>query len=95
MQLRVPVEEWPDQIVLPIEALAREGAECFVFEQNDDHFDRVSVHVKYKDQYQVIIENDGALHPGDQIAMKGAHQMQMALKNKSGGAPDPHAGHSH
>ena len=95
LQLRVPVEEWPDQIVLPIEALAREGAECFVFEQNDDHFDRVSVHVKYKDQYQVIIENDGALHPGDQIAMKGAHQMQMALKNKSGGAPDPHAGHSH
>jgi len=95
LQLRVPVEEWPDQIVLPIEAMAREGAEYFVFEYNSDHFDRVPVHVKHKDQYLAVIENDGSLHPGDVVAMKGAHQMQMALKNKAGGAPDPHAGHTH
>ncbi|WP_234952468.1 efflux RND transporter periplasmic adaptor subunit [Rhodopirellula baltica] len=95
MQLRVPVEEMPEQIVVPVEAVASEGAETFVFQQNGNHFDRVPVHVKYRDQYSAVIDNDGSLFPGDVIAMRGAHQMQMALKNKSGGGVDPHAGHNH
>ncbi len=95
MQLRVPVQEMPDQIVVPVEAVASEGAETFVFQQNGSHFDRMPVHVKYRDQYSAVIDNDGSLFPGDVIAMRGAHQMQMALKNKSGGGVDPHAGHNH
>jgi len=95
LQLRVPVEQWPDQIVVPVEAVAREGAESFVFQQNGDHFDRVPVHVRYRDQYAAVIENDGSLFPGDVVALRGAHQMQMALKNKAGGGVDPHAGHNH
>ena len=95
LQLRVPVEEWPEQIVLPVDAVTREGVESFVFQQNGDHFDRVPVHVRYRDQYSAVIENDGSLFPGDVVALRGAHQMQMALKNKSGGGVDPHAGHNH
>lgn len=95
LQLRVPVEQWPEQIVLPVDAVAREGAESFVFQQNGDHFDRVAVHVKYRDQFWAVIENDGALFPGDVVALRGAHQMQMALKNQAGGGVDPHAGHNH
>jgi len=95
LQLRVPIERWTDQIVLPVDAVAREGAESFVFQQNGDHFDRVSVHVKYRDQFWAVIENDGALFPGDVVALRGAHQMQMALKNQAGGGVDPHAGHNH
>lgn len=95
LQLRVPVEQWPDQIVVPVDAVAREGAESFVFQQNGDHFDRVPVHVKYRDQYSAVIDNDGSLFPGDVVALRGAHQMQMALKNKAGGGVDPHAGHNH
>lgn len=95
LQLRVPVEEWPEQIVLPVEAVAREGAESFVFQQNGDHFDRVTVHVKYRDQFWAVIENDGSLFPGDVVALRGAHQLQMALKNQAGGGVDPHAGHNH
>ncbi len=95
LELRVPVDKWPQQIVLPVDAVAREGAEYFVFQQNGDHFDRVPVHAKYRDQYSVVIENDGSLFPGDVVAMRGAHQLQMALKNKSGGGVDPHAGHNH
>ena len=83
LQLRVPVEQWERQIVLPVDAVAREGAEYFVFQQNGDHFDRVPVHVKYRDQFSVV------------VAMRSAHQMQMALKNKAGGGVDPHAGHNH
>lgn len=95
MQLRVPIEKWDEQIVVPVEAVAQQGAEKYVFQQNGDHFERVAVHVVYQDQYSAVIANDGTLFPGDVIAMTGAHQMQMALNNKAGGAVDPHAGHSH
>lgn len=95
MQLRIPVETWQKQIVLPVEAVVTEGAENFVFQENGDHFDRRPVHVLYKDQLWAVIQNDGAIFPGDKIALTGAHQMQMALKNKAGGAVDPHAGHNH
>jgi multidrug efflux pump subunit AcrA (membrane-fusion protein) len=95
MQLRVPIQQWRDRIVLPIDAVAQSGAEYYVFQQNGSHFDRVPVHVEYRDQYNVVIANDGALFPGDVVALAGAHQMQMALKNKAGGGVDPHAGHTH
>ncbi len=95
MQLLVPIEKWKEQIVLPVDAVVRDGIESFVFQQNGDHYDRIAVHEKSRDQTSVVIENDGALYPGDIVALRGAHQMHMALKNKSGGAIDPHAGHNH
>ncbi len=95
MQLRVPIETWTDKMVLPVDAVAQEGAERFVFQQNGDHFDRRPVQVEYQDQMWVVIANDGSLFPGDVVAIQGAHQMQVALKNKAGGGVDPHAGHNH
>lgn len=95
MQLRVPVEQWTERIVLPVDAVAQEGAEYYVFQQNGDHFDRRPVQVEYQDQFSVVIANDGSIFPGDVVATTGAHQLQMALKNKAGGGVDPHAGHNH
>jgi multidrug efflux pump subunit AcrA (membrane-fusion protein) len=95
LQLKVPVEEWVDQIVLPVDAVAEEGAEKYVFVQNGKQFDRVAVHEKYRDQQNAVIANDGSLFPGDKVALRSAHRMLMALKSKSGGGVDPHAGHNH
>lgn len=95
LELRVPVEEWENQIVLPIDSVVKEGADWYVFQQNGKIFSRVPVHVRYRDQNSVVIANDGSIYPGDVIAHKAAHQMQMAIKNKSGAAADPHAGHTH
>lgn len=95
LQLQVPVEVWKDQLVLPVDAVVKDGADWFAFQQNGDHFDRIAVHVKHRDQTSVVIDNDGVLFPGDVVAMRAAHQLQMALKNKSGGGVDPHAGHNH
>ena len=95
MQLGVPVAEWIDQIVLPVDAVIREGVDSYVFQQNGDRFERIAVHEKHRDQTHVVVENDGSLFPGDVVALRGAHQMQMALKSKSGGGIDPHAGHTH
>lgn len=95
LQLLVPVEVWAQQIVLPVDAVVKDGADWLVFQQNGDHFDRVAVHVKHRDQNNVVIDNDGSLFPGDVVALRSAHQLQMAIKNKSGAAVDPHAGHNH
>jgi hypothetical protein len=95
MELRVPVELWTDRIVLPVSAVVDEGAESFVYERNGDHFDRVAVHVEYRDQTSAVIANDGAIKLGKVVAGKGAYQMHLALKNKAGGGVDPHAGHNH
>lgn len=95
MELRVPVETWENQIVVPTTAVVDEGAEAYVYRQNGDHFDQLPVHIRYRDQNAVVLANDGALFPGDVIAGDGAFQMHLALKNQSGGAIDPHAGHNH
>ena len=95
LQLQVPVEQWQDRIVFSVDAVAQDGPEAFVFQQNGDHFDRISVHVEHQDQLWTVIANDGSIRPGDVVATSGAHQLQMALKNKAGGGPDPHAGHNH
>jgi cobalt-zinc-cadmium efflux system membrane fusion protein len=95
LELRVPVDAWEQQIVLPVDAAVKDGADWFVFQQNGDHFDRVPVHVKHRDQQYIVIENDGAIFPGDVVAQRSAHQMQMAIKNKSDAGADPHAGHNH
>jgi hypothetical protein len=94
-QVRIPVEQWTQRVVLPVEAVAQDGAEAYVFEANDDHFDRRPVHVEYRDQDWVVIANDGDLRVGTTVAASAAHQMQLALKNKAGGGVDPHAGHNH
>lgn len=95
VEVQVPVEVWNDSIVLPVDAVAQDGPEVYVFQANGDHFDRRAVHVAYRDQSWVVIANDGSIFPGDSVAISGASQLQMALKNKSGGAIDPHAGHNH
>jgi multidrug efflux pump subunit AcrA (membrane-fusion protein) len=95
VDLLVPVEQWADRIVLPLDAVVQDGPESYVFEQNDGHFDRRSVRVEYRDQFSAVIANDGTLKPGKTVIVSGAYQVHLAMKNKAGGAPDPHAGHNH
>ena len=95
VQLLVPVEKWMKQIVLPVDAVAQHGVETYVFTPNGNSFDRRPVHVEYRDRFSVVIADDGSVFPGDSVVLKGAQQMQLALKNQSGGPVDPHAGHNH
>lgn len=95
VQLRIPFSRWPNQLVLPAQAVAKQGAENYVFRKHGPHFDRVAVRVKYRDPLFVVIERNGAISPGNRIAWTGAHRMQMALHSQSGGPVDPHHGHTH
>jgi len=95
VQLLVPVQTWENRIVLPVEAVVQEGPDWFVFQKHGEHFDRTAVHVEYRDRRWAVIDNDGTLFPGDTVVASGAYQLHLALKNKSGGGLDPHAGHNH
>ena len=95
VELLVPVERWSDRIVLPVNAVVQDGPESYVFEKNDGHFDRRAVRVEYRDEYSVVLANDGTLTPGKMVIVSGSYQVHLAMKNKAGGAPDPHAGHNH
>ncbi|MCH8828367.1 MAG: efflux RND transporter periplasmic adaptor subunit [Planctomycetes bacterium] len=98
LQLQVPVQKWKKMLVLPVDAVAQDGVENYVFEQNGDHFKRKPVHVLFRDQFNVVISNDPGsrtIFERDIIAHAGAHQMQMALKNKASGGGGGHHGHMH
>ncbi|MCL4204514.1 MAG: efflux RND transporter periplasmic adaptor subunit [Pirellulaceae bacterium] len=95
VEVMVPVELWTNRVVVPVDAVVKEGAEWFIFQQNGEYFERKPIHVEYRDQRWAVIENDGALFPGDVVAATGAFQMNLAMKNKAGGGVDPHAGHNH
>jgi cobalt-zinc-cadmium efflux system membrane fusion protein len=95
VELLVPVERWENRIVLPVDAVVKEGADWFVFQQDGGRFDRKPVHVEYRDQRWAVLGNDGCLRPGAVVAASGAYQMHLAMKNKAGQGVDPHAGHHH
>jgi len=95
VQLEIPVETWPGRIVLPVEAVAQDGVESYVFIPKGNRFVRRSVQVEYRDSTSVVIAGEGSLVPGDLVMPTGAKQLQLALKNKAGGGVDPHAEHDH
>jgi multidrug efflux pump subunit AcrA (membrane-fusion protein) len=95
--LRIPVEHYKNVLVLPTDAVVREGVENYVFQQNGNAFDRKEVQVLNRDQHDVVIVDDGVLIPGiSYVAHRGASQLQRALLiQQSSGKIDPHAGHVH
>ena len=95
MRLRVPIEEWPDRMVVPATAVAEDGVEHYVFIADGDHFHQQAVEVEFRDPKCVVLANDGSIHPGDIIALTAAQQLQFALKSQSGTTADHHLGHTH
>ena len=95
VRLRVPVERFEDVIVLPIKAVAEAGAERFAFVEREGGFERRPVRVEFRDESHVVIAADGSLATGETVAVNAAHQLQMAMRNRSDGGTDPHAGHGH
>lgn len=92
--VRLPVEEFEDRFVLPAGAVTDRGAEKVVFLPDGRTFLARPVHVEYEDDEIVVIANDGAIFPGDDVVRTGAFALGLALQAGSG-AVDPHAGHDH
>lgn len=88
VRLFVPIEKFEDVLVVPSAAVVREGPEAFVFRQNGDLFDRISVHVLHEDQRNVVIAHDGSVMPGLFLAQNAAASLNRVLKAQaSSGMP--------
>jgi membrane fusion protein, heavy metal efflux system len=88
LRLRVAVEKLDNVLVVPREAVIREGPEAFVFRQNGDLFDRRPVHVLYEDRLNAVLAEGGGVRPGFYIAQSGAASLNRVMKAQSAsGAP--------
>lgn len=94
-RLHIPVERLDGVIVLPADAVVREGAEAFVFRQNGDVFERKPVHVVFDDPKHAVIAADGAIAPGQFVAHNAAAALNRAMKAPADAGGDSHAGHNH
>jgi multidrug efflux pump subunit AcrA (membrane-fusion protein) len=94
LRLHVRVQLLKDAIVVPTDAVIREGVETYVFRQNGELFDRKPVRVLHEDRRHVVLANDGSVAPGLYVAQNGATALNRALKaqNLSGA---PAGGHFH
>ena len=87
VRLLVRVDRLDNVFVLPADAVARDGADEYVFRRNGDTFDRKPVHVLYRDRREVVVANDGSVPAGLHVAQAGAAQLNRMVKSQAGTAP--------
>lgn len=92
---RVPTGTLAGRFVLPADAVIPRGPDSVVLLKDGAGFRAVPVRVEYADASTVVVANDGAVFPGDTVAVKGAYALMLATQAGSGGGADPHAGHNH
>lgn len=88
-RIEVPVEKFEQVYVLPSEALVREGPEAYVYQQNGDLFNQLSVHVVYEDRLNVVLANDGSITPGTFLAQNASASLRRVLKAQSASGQQP------
>jgi hypothetical protein len=88
LRLLVAVDKLENVLVAPREAVVREGPEAYVFRQNGDLFDRLSVHVLHEDRLNVVLANDGSVRSFSYVAQTAAASLNRVLKaQQSSGLP--------
>lgn len=94
--LRVLVERMDGVFVLPGDAVVGEGPENYLFTQNVNTFQKVSVRVLHRDRDRVVLANDGALETYERdgkhrtiaaVTQTAAAQLNRMTKTKSDGLP--------
>lgn len=81
VRVQVRVEKLDNVFVLPSDAVAREGAEAFVFTQNVNTFVRIPVRVLLQERQYVVLANDGSVVPGVYVAQSAAAQLNRMTKS--------------
>ncbi|MBN9519227.1 hypothetical protein J0H58_12015 [bacterium] len=93
-RLLVRVERIDNVFVLPADAVAREGADAFIFSQNVNTFERRPVRVLLQSRDQVVLANDGSVPPGTFVVQSGATQLNRMVK-AGGSSAVPKGYHIH
>ena len=88
-RIEVPVEKFSDVFVLPSEAVVKEGPEAYVYRQNGDLFNQISIRILFEDRNNVVIANDRSITPGTFIAQNAAASLRRVLKAQSASGEQP------
>ncbi len=88
-RVEVPVEKFANVFVMPTEAVVREGPNAYVYRQNGDLFNQISVHIVYEDRSHVILANDQSITPGTFLAQNSAASLRRVLKAQSASGEQP------
>jgi multidrug efflux pump subunit AcrA (membrane-fusion protein) len=94
VRLLLPAEFLRDRLVLPADAVVREGADVFVFRQNGRRLERVPVVIEHQDTLRVVIGRGSRLYAGDVVAVNQAYQLNLLLR-QSEQASQGHSDHDH
>lgn len=96
VRLLLPVEKLTERIVLPADAVVKEGPDAYVFRQNGRLMEQVPVTLEQLDPRDAVLKNDGSLFEGDEVARNQAYQLHLALKKAQGaGGGGHHHDHDH
>lgn len=87
VRLQIRVEKFENVFVLPAEAIAREGADVYVFTQNVNTFERKPVRLILQDRRHAVIANDGSLIPGAFVVQRAAAQLNRMARTSSSSVP--------
>jgi multidrug efflux pump subunit AcrA (membrane-fusion protein) len=88
-RIEVPVEKFSDVFVLPAEAIVKEGPEAYVYRQNGDLFNQISVRILLEDRRNVVLSNDRSITPGTFLAQNAAASLRRVLKAQSASGEQP------
>ncbi len=102
--VRIPTQRWEEKIVLPAEAVAKDGLDYVCFQHLGEHdpigeaahseFRKIAISVLYQDRRHVVAEPSGKLSPQKEIAMNNAFLLLLEA-NKSEGGGGHHHDHEH
>lgn len=91
VRLLLPMEFLKDRIVLPLDAVVREGADAYVFRANGRLLERIPVVIEHQDAMQVVLGRGSKVHVSDSVAINQAYQLNLMLRQ----AESAHAVESH
>lgn len=80
VRLRIPTGVIPKVIVLPTDAIVREGPDAFVFRQNGEVFDRKPVVIVAEDRLNVAIAPGNGIEANVSVLQNNAAAVNRALK---------------
>ena len=91
VRLQLPIEYLKNRMVLPLDAVVREGANAFVFRVNGRLIERVPVVIDHQDVNNVVLGRGSRIYVGDLLALNQAYQLNLMLRqNESSHAPHEH-----
>jgi hypothetical protein len=97
VQILVATQRVGRRYVIPSTALVRHGGNVWLFRKHGERYERVAVRIEAVAGRRAVLPLDCGLHPGDELVIRGALQLDLLLQDQLGGEAqaDPHAGHSH